>query len=84
MCCAATVHFKCLSNSFVEGYLYVRCKDGENDTSANRSSISADALIELLRICLDLTSLQFRDERYELTDGLTMGSPVSPAVANIL
>ena len=55
----------------------------KDDAFESRSGISADTLIEMLRICLDSTSLQFRDEHYELTDGLAMGSPVSPAVANI-
>ena len=55
-------------------------KDGAFES---RSGISADKLIEMLRICLDSTGLQIRDKHYELTDDLAMGSPVSPAVANI-
>ena len=48
-----------------------------------RSCISVDTLEEMLRICLVSTNFQFRDEYYELTDGLAMGSPLSPAVANL-
>ena len=49
----------------------------------NRTKITSTTLVELLEICLSSTSFRFRGEHYEHTDGLTMGSPVSPAVANI-
>ena len=40
-------------------------------------------LLEMLRVCLTTTAFQFRQKHYELADGLAMGSPMSPAVANI-
>ena len=39
--------------------------------------------MELLRICLTTTSFQFQARHYELADGLAMGSPISPVVANL-
>ena len=48
-----------------------------------KSQVSPDTIVEMLHICLDTTSFQFRGDYYELTDGLAMGSPVSPAVANL-
>ena len=47
------------------------------------AGISSDTLLEMVRICLGTTSFQFRNEHYELTDGLAMGSPLSPCVANL-
>ena len=40
-------------------------------------------VIKLLTLCLEDTTFKFRDKFYRMTDGLAMGSPVSPIVANI-
>ena len=48
-----------------------------------RTEITANTLTEMLRVCLTSTSFQFRGRHYELEDRLAMGSPLSPAVANI-
>ena len=50
---------------------------------ALQSPISVSVIIELLTICLEDTSFKFRGKFYRMTDGLAMGSPVSPIVANI-
>ena len=50
---------------------------------AFQSPISVSVIIELLTICLEDTSFKFRGKFYRMTDGLAMGSPVSPIVANI-
>ena len=39
--------------------------------------------MRLLKLCLSTTYFKFRDKFYDLTDGLAMGSPVSPPVANL-
>ena len=54
-----------------------------DDEFEDRYKISTSTLIEMIRISLASTSFQFRSEHYELTDGLAMGSPLSPAVANL-
>ena len=54
-----------------------------DDDFENRNNISTKTLIEMINICLASTSFQFRSHHYELTDGLAMGSPLSPAVANL-
>ena len=36
-----------------------------------------------LIICLEDTTFKFHEEFYQMTDGLAMGSPISPVVANI-
>ena len=50
---------------------------------AVHSPISVSVIIELLTLCLEDTSFKFRGKFYRMTDGLAMGSPVSPIVANI-
>ena len=55
-------------------------QDNEFET---RNQISAETLIAIVKTCLSTTSFQFKNQHYELTDGLAMGSPLSPAVANI-
>ena len=49
----------------------------------SRTGITTKTLIEMIHTCLSSTSFQFRSEHFELTDGLAMGSPLSPAVANL-
>ena len=50
---------------------------------SNRTSMSADNIIELLSFCLNNTYFVFQEEFYEQTRGAAMGSPISPIVANI-
>ena len=45
--------------------------------------MTADNIIELLGFCLNNTYFPFQDCFHEQTKGATMGSPVSPVVANI-
>ena len=47
------------------------------------TTITVDEVIELLSLCLRESGFKFRDQFYEMTSGLAMGSPVSPIVANI-
>ena len=56
----------------------------QNDTDLHkRTPLKIDSIMSLVHICLTITSFQFRGKHYELMDGLPMGSPVSPCVANI-
>lgn len=57
----------------------------EKDTFFNEKwEVSADTVVEMLKLCLDSSHFQFRGKNYHLEDGLTMGLPVSPPVANLL
>ena len=47
------------------------------------STITVDEVIELLSLCLRELGFKFRDQFYEMSSRLAMGSPVSPIVANI-
>ena len=47
------------------------------------TTITVDEVIELLSLCLRESGFKFRDQFYEMSSGLAMGSPVSPIVANI-
>ena len=49
----------------------------------DRSGFSCDTVMSMLNLCLSARQFQFRGKHYELSDGLAMGSQVSPPVANI-
>ena len=56
----------------------------ENDPDFKiKHGIETATLLEILKLCLTTTHFQFRGEHYELSDGLPMGSPASPAIANL-
>ena len=48
-----------------------------------RTQLSVDEIIGLLKLCLKNTCFQWRDSFYEQTIGAAMGSPLSPVIANI-
>ena len=55
------------------------------DTSLiERTSLSADQVVKLLRFCLDATFLSYRGDFYQQTFSTAMGSPVSVTVANLV
>ena len=60
----------------------------ENDQSvyswSNGTNLKSEEILHLLEICLRESSFKFRGQFYEMTNGLAMGYPVSPIVANIL
>ena len=49
----------------------------------DRNEMIPDAFIELVKLCITTTCQQFREEHYELADGLAMVSPASPSMAKI-
>ncbi|XP_072037110.1 uncharacterized protein [Amphiura filiformis] len=56
----------------------------KNDpTLGNRTCLSVDQIIELLRFQLTTTYFQYGGEFYNQLEGAAMGSPVSPLTANI-
>ena len=61
----------------------IRSKLEHDAYLSNRTSMSADNIIELLSFCLNNTYFVFQEEFYEQTRGAAMGSPISPIVANI-
>ena len=48
-----------------------------------RDKPKSEEILHLLEICLRESSFKFRGQFYEMTNGLAMGCPVSPIVANI-
>ena len=51
----------------------------EKDEKLNdRTVLSAQNIIELLRFCLHNTYFSFQNKFYEQVEGVAMGSPVSP------
>ena len=55
----------------------------EDETLGDRTALTPDQVTKLLELCLNTTYFSFRGEFYMQTDGATMGSPVSPVVANL-
>ena len=55
----------------------------EDETLEDRTVLTADQVILLLRSCLQTTYFMYNHQFYEQTEGTAMGSPVSPVVANI-
>ena len=56
----------------------------EKDEKLNeRTVLSVQDIIELLGFCLHNTYFSFQNKFYEQVEGVPMGSPVSPIVANL-
>ena len=54
-----------------------------DDSLKERTSIPTPQQTELIELCLGSTYFQFQDKFFEQTDGATMGSPLSPVLANL-
>ena len=55
-----------------------------DDTLGDRTSLSPDQILSLLRMCLNATFLAYQGQYYQQTFGTAMGSPVSVTVANLV
>ena len=56
----------------------------QNDPNFEENTgIKPETLLDLLKVSMLTTSFQFRNKHYELTDGLPMGWPASPVIANL-
>ena len=56
----------------------------EQDTTLwDRTVLSVQNIIELLGLCLHNTYFSFQNNIYEQVEGVALGSPVSPLVANL-
>ena len=54
-----------------------------DENLTERTGVTAKTVMELIKLCLSTTYFRFRNNSYQLTDGLPMGSPASPAIANM-
>ena len=55
----------------------------EDQDFKQRTSMSVNHIISLLEFCLGSTYFTFKGRFYEQQEGTTMGSPISPIVANL-
>ena len=55
----------------------------KDDNLSNRTVLSVQNIIELLRFCLHNTYYFFQNKFYEQVEGAAMGSPVSHILANL-
>jgi hypothetical protein len=53
-----------------------------NDTLAEWSSLQAEAIMELLEVCLRTTYFQVDDKFFQQKAGMAMGSSVSPIISS--
>ena len=61
----------------------MRTRLESDDTLPERTTIPTDDIIELLTFCITTTAFQLGDDYYQPTEGMAMGSPLSPVIANI-
>ena len=45
----------------------------DDETLRGRTTLSVNAIMSLVKLCLSMTSFQFRGAHYDLVDGLPMG-----------
>ena len=55
----------------------------EDTTLKTRTDLSVQTIIQLLRFCLTSITFQYDGKHYQQKDGLAMGSPVSPVIADL-
>ena len=58
-------------------------RDIVGKTLSERTQLDVPTIIQLLRFCLTSTAFQYRGQHYKQLDGVAMGSPVSPNIADI-
>ena len=61
----------------------VQLKLSADDTLSERTSLSIDKILELLKFCLDTTYFVYKIQIYKQKRGAAMGSPKSPIIANL-
>ena len=55
----------------------------KDHTLSERTSIPISQLVGLVELCLRTTYFQFQDDYFKQMDGASMGSPLSPVIANL-
>ena len=55
----------------------------KDHTLKDRTVLAVEDIVLLLEFCLKNTYISFQDQFYEQDEGVAMGSPVSPIVANL-
>ena len=58
-------------------------KLNEEEALHKHTSLSVETIVNLLRFCLKSTSFQYNGKYYKQLEGVAMGSPVSPIIADI-
>ncbi|XP_060756578.1 uncharacterized protein LOC132867614 [Neoarius graeffei] len=73
--------FTCIPTT--EAVESVRKRLLQDNTLLDRTNLTTDQICTLLDLCLTTTYFQFNESFYRQKHGCTMGSPVSPIVANL-
>ena len=70
------------TNVFLEETIKI-CSDALNDNSDLQLLIPKDVYVELMKSATSSIEFSFNNTMYKQTDGVAMGSPLGPALANI-
>ncbi len=65
-----------------ESLTYIRAKLETDDTLSDRTYLTVDEIVKACALCLGSTYFTFQNTFLHQTEGLPMGSPLSPIVAN--
>ena len=55
----------------------------QDDELGMRTDMDVDTIVRLLRFCVKSTEFQYDGTHYKQLDGVAMGSPVSPVLADL-
>ena len=55
----------------------------EDESLKDRTEMSVETIIKLLSFCLTSTTFVYKGQHYQQLDGVAMGSPVSPVIADL-
>ena len=61
----------------------LRSRLESDQTPSEESGLSVDSILELVSFCVNTSYFQFGEKFYEQTQGMAMGSPLSPVLANL-
>ena len=54
-----------------------------DNTLQERTKLTVDQILELTSLCVNNTVFTYKDTFYKQTEGMAMGSPLSPIICNV-
>ena len=61
----------------------LRSKLEATPSAVETTNMSVDSIVEMAPFCVRTAYFQYKEEFYKQTEGMAMGSPLSPALANL-
>ena len=75
--------FSLFTNVLLDATIKI-CSEALYDQSDSQRVIPKDVFVELMKSATSLVEFSFNNSMYKQTDGVAMGSPLGPALANII